>query len=356
LVPADGFQIPVLRQAAARYVPSGKIILIIKQIMKIAFVALLFVANATFSQTTENNTYSQDNVNKIITEISKVIKKNSLFSDSLNWIAIKDSAQKISREIKSAQDYKLIYSFFTKELRIAGDKHSFFLSTDNITKIQNQTNESKQSEGKYLGDGMGYVKVPGCLNLNSEKDIEFADNIRLKIKEIDTDNKVTSWIVDLRHNTGGNMWPMIAGLNALTKDGIVGYFVSSKGESSWKIKNGEIVGSKGKIDNYKIKNQNVKIAVLIDSLTGSSGEMTAISFSGLPNVKFFGNQSAGYTTANRTFNLFNGSQLYLASSFVADRNHKSFMDKIIPDVLVEVSNDRKDIVLATAMQWMKETK
>jgi carboxyl-terminal processing protease len=324
--------------------------------MKIAFVSFLFVANVTFSQTTENNNFSQDNVNKIITEISKVIIKNSLFTDSLNWVVIKDSTQKISGEIKSAQDYKLIYSFFTKELRRAGDKHSFFLSTDNITKIQNQSNESKQPEGKYLGDSVGYVKVPGCLNLNSEKDIAFAENIRLKIKEIDTENKVTSWIVDLRHNTGGNMWPMLAGLNALTKDGVVGYFVTSRGESGWKIKNGEIVGLKQKIDNYKIKNPNVKIAVLIDSLTGSSGEMTAISFSGLPNVKFFGIQSAGYTTANNTFNLSNGGQLYLASGFVADRNHKSFMNKIIPDVLVEGNNDKNDIVLATAMQWAKETK
>lgn len=324
--------------------------------MKIAFIALLFVAKATFAQTTENNTFSQDNVDKIITEISKVIKKNSLFTDSLNWIVIKDSAQKISGEIKSPQDYKLIYSFFTKELRSAGDKHSFFLSTDNITKIQNQSNESKQSEGKYLGDGIGYVKVPACLNLISEKDIAFANNIRLNIKEIDTQNKVTSWIVDLRHNTGGNMWPMLAGLNALIKDGVVGYFVSSRGKSGWKIKNGEIVGLKEKIDNYKIKDQNVKIAVLIDSLTGSSGEMTAISFSGLPNVKFFGSESAGYTTANKTFNLSNGGQLYLASSFVADRNHKSFIDKIIPDVLVEAGNDPKDIVLATAIQWAKETK
>jgi len=324
--------------------------------MKIVFIAFLFVANATFSQTTENSKDSQKNIIKIVTEISRLIKKNSLFADSLNWVVIKEEVQNISREIESAEDYKLIYKFFTKQLRNAGDKHSFFLTPDNATKIQNPIAAAEQPEGKFLGEGMGYIKVPRCLNLDAEKDRDFANNIRFQIKKIDTENTITSWVVDLRHNTGGNMWPMLAGLNALMEDGTAGYFVSTKGESGWKNKNGELLGSKESIDNYKIKKQDAKIAVLIDSRTASSGEMTAVSFSGLPNVKFFGTPSAGYTTANRTCNLSNGTQLYLASSYIADRNHKAFMDKIIPDVIVELNDDSNDKVLTTATQWLQATK
>lgn len=324
--------------------------------MKIVFIAFLFIANATFSQRTEKSKDSQKNIVKIVTEISKLIKKNSLFADSLNWVLIKNEVQNISREIKSAEDYKLIYKFFTKQLRNAGDKHSFFLTPENATKIQNPIATAEQPEGKFLGEGMGYIKVPRCLNLDAEKDRNFANNIRFQIKKIDTVNSITGWVVDLRHNTGGNMWPMLAGLNALMEDGTAGYFVTTKSESRWKNKNGELVNSKEGIDSYKIRRRDVKIAVLIDSRTASSGEMTAVSFSGLPNVKFFGTPSAGYTTANRTYNLSNGTQLYLASSFIADRNHKAFMDKIIPDVVVELNADNNDNVLTTATQWLQARK
>lgn len=201
---------------------------------------------------------------------------------------------------------------------------------------------------------MGYIKVPPCLNLDNEKDKDFANTIRRQIQKLDTENAITGWIVDLRQNTGGNMWPMLAGLNALIKDGTVGYFIypSSKKEIAWKSMNGMIPFTADKVDNYKIKDPAIKIAVLIDSLTASSGEMTAISFSGLPNVRFFGTPSGGYTTANMSYNLSNGTMLLLASSYVADRNHKKFMDKIIPDEIVNSTNDIKDETLDLAKKWL----
>ena len=33
------------------------------------------------------------------------------------------------------------------------------------------------------------------------------------------------WIVDLRGNGGGNMWPMLAGIGPILGEGIAGYFI-----------------------------------------------------------------------------------------------------------------------------------
>ncbi len=150
------------------------------------------------------------------------------------------------------------------------------------------------------------------------------------------------------------MWPMLAGLNALIEDGTVGYFVypASKKNIAWKSTNGSITYTGLQTDTYKIKNPAAKIAVLIDSLTASSGEMTAISFSGLPNVRFFGTPSGGYTTANITIPLLHGNLLNLAVSYVADRNHKAFRNKIIPDEIVSSTNTKKDETLETAAKWL----
>lgn len=100
---------------------------------------------------------------------------------------------------------------------------------------------------------------------------------------------------------------------------------------------------------YKAKNLDHKIAVLLDRRTASSGEMTAISLSGLKNSKTFGNESGGYTTANGMYELSDGSTLFLASSYCQDRNKKIYMGKIQPDVRVDNSE-----IMQTAQKWIKE--
>lgn len=102
-------------------------------------------------------------------------------------------------------------------------------------------------------------------------------------------------------------------------------------------------GSSVRVANpYQLKNKAVKIAVLIGPKTGSSGEMTTISFIGKKNAKLFGAASGGYTTGNGMFKLSDGSNLLLASTYVADRNLKRYMKKISPDVIVNHGTDGTD--------------
>ncbi|MEO7316993.1 MAG: S41 family peptidase, partial [Ginsengibacter sp.] len=322
--------------------------------MKLFFFSFLFISFQSFSQTTDSNYLSQKEVKKAVDQISKFIRKQSIVTDSLKWREIDREVEQISTTVKSKDDLEKINNYFTKQLRKAGDKHSFFLTGKRVDKIKSESQEGKQAESRYLENGVGYIKVPALLTFDGEKDKHFANNIRRQIQTLDTEHMITGWVVDLRHNTGGNMWPMLAGLNALIEDGIVGYFVypASKKNIAWKSTNGNITFTGLKVDTYKIKNQQVKIAVLIDSLTASSGEMTAISFSGLPNVRFFGTPSGGYTTANITIPLLYGNILNLAASYVADRNHKEFMDKIIPDEIVTSTDKSKDETLGMAAKWL----
>ena len=246
-------------------------------------------------------------------EILKIIKKNSLFTDALNWKNIETENKVLVFNDNNSNNEQIIYDFYTKKLREVGEKHSFFISSKKISEISN-TAVSELPQGEYLGNGIGWIKVPRLMTFDENKDIKFANTIRSIIEKIDTENTITGWIVDLRHNGGGNMWPMIAGLNALVDDGTAGYFVQGKSKFAWSNENGKINGKAKSINTYKIKNNKVKIAVLFDGYTGSSGEMTAVSFLGLPNVKSFGQTSAGYTTANYTFQLSNGA--IIASSNV----------------------------------------
>jgi carboxyl-terminal processing protease len=106
---------------------------------------------------------------------------------------------------------------------------------------------------------------------------------------------------------------------------------------------------------YKIKRMSSPIAVLIDSLTASSGEMTAISFIGLRNVRTFGQPSAGYTSANGTYRLSNGAILQLANAYAADRKKNTYKERIYPNVHIGENTKTADDTLEAAMEWvMKE--
>ena len=317
---------------------------------------LLFASSIAYSQNTDDKIFKRNK--KFVKEISKIIKEKSLFSDSLNWNQISEELVKLPLGKDDSVDHKIVFDYFTKKLRSVGDKHSVFITQSNINSYTSKNPEPKQPESKYLGSGIGLIRVPRCMTFDNIKDRDFANSIRYQIKKIDTENEIIGWVIDLRNNGGGNMWPMIAGLNSLMEDGIVGYFAgtTTRKEQKWKTENGKIINSRELIDTYKVKKINNKIAVLINSMTGSSGEMTAIAFIGLPNVKLFGQPSAGYTTANSTLYLSDGTQLYLATSFVADRTHKIYPDKIIPDVIINTQTSfDNDETLEFSKKWILQT-
>lgn len=318
--------------------------------------SLLFILNTVYSQDSDY-TISKRN-KKFIKEVSKIIKEKSLFSDSLNWTQISEELPGLPFEKSDSVNHAIVFDYFTKKLRSVGDKHSLFLTQTIKNYYTTKSSEPENPESKYLGNGIGYLKIPKCMTFSEIKDRDFANSIRYQIKNLDTQNEIIGWVVDLRNNGGGNMWPMIAGLNALVEDGTISYLVKNsknKGKEQ-KTENGKINFSRKETDTYKVKNRNNKIAILINSMTGSSGEMTAISFIGLPNVKLFGQPSAGFTTANSTFYLSDGTSLFLATNFVADRTHKVYPDTITPDVIIKPqSRSGNDETLEYAKKWLLHT-
>ncbi len=194
--------------------------------------------------------------------------------------------------------------------------------------------------------------VPGFNSANKEIANNFAEKIQNMIKKLDSENNIKGWVVDLRKNTGGNMYPMIAGLGSLVGEGYLGYFVAKNRKDTWKYENGKM-GSYQYTIPPKINSSDKKIAILIGKKTRSSGEATAIAFIGKNNVKLFGQPSGGFTSANRSFRLSDGKSIALAVSFEMDRTGKEYRSEIIPDVIIK-PDANKDLDLETAQKWILE--
>lgn len=295
-------------------------------------------------------------VKKYVHNFCSIIKNNSVYSDSLSWNTIDQEINYLTMGMTTIQDTQPVLEYLLSKLREKGDCHSFLLEKVEAEKLKSNIIDERQPIARMLENNIGYINIPGFVSLNDTISIRFANKIQFLIKELDAKNEIKGWAIDLRENTGGNMFPMIIGLGPLINNGTLGHFINPKNRLSekWYYQDGACgQGNKvwGKIkEPYYTKKNNLKIAILIGPNTGSSGEMLAISFIGKANAKLFGQPSAGLTTANLEFNLSDGKCLILATGFVSDRNNKIYLGKITPDVLVS----DKDDVIKVAELWLSE--
>ena len=148
------------------------------------------------------------------------------------------------------------------------------------------------------------------------------------------------WVIDLRFNNGGNMYPMLAGLSPLLPKGVLGYFINNKNKKiEWKHDNGKIYLDSEKVvhnsNHFKLKSTK-RIAILAGPWTGSSGEFCFNFFLKSKGVKFFGEPTYGFTTGNEIFKLKDGSMVALTTTLAADKEGKSIRGKIKPDQTIDL--------------------
>ncbi len=297
------------------------------------------------------STPPSDEAKKYIDHFYKIVKTCSIYSKLIDWGSLETEVDFLLRGANTYEDAASVAVYVLGKLRAAGDNHSFIQPKATSEKATKMNLNTDQPHGKLLPNNIGYVYVPGYASLNDSVSKAFAKSIQDIIKDLDTKNNIAGWIVDLKGNTGGNMYPMITGLGPLTGNGTLGHFLTTTGKvsSSWMYSNGStrVVSIKNA---YVLKDETKKVAVLIGPRTSSSGEMTTVSFIGKSNAKLFGQASGGYTTGNSLFKLKDGSTLALATSYISDRNDKPYYGKINPDVLVKEDED----ILKVAEQWLLE--
>lgn len=162
------------------------------------------------------------------------------------------------------------------------------------------------------------------------------------------------WLVDLRYNSGGNMWPMLEGLGPLFGDGVVGYFRSAKALAAWSFLGGHIRLNDQPIYasglGHPILHIDHPVAVLISANTASSGEAVAIAFKSRPQTRIFGRKTAGLATSNTSIRLSGGQMLALTTGEVIDSERNSYPAGVLGDER-DVADDWQGNE-ALAKQWL----
>lgn len=246
-------------------------------------------------------------------------------------------------------------------LRSLNDGHSFLLPPSNAKEIaQNKATDDFKIASANLA-GVGYISVPGYAGDQPKRRIAFASELQQRIATAQASG-ACGWIVDLRGNTGGDMFPMLAGLAPLIGDGVLGSFVSPKYSHAWYIRDGR-AGSEGESIAATqplpaMSGGSGAIAILTGPMTASSGEAVAISFIGRPNTRSFGQATWGASTANSTVRLSDGAVMAITTAVMADRNGKRYGGKIEPDEVVAAGPKgaplADDPVVKAAITWLNQ--
>jgi carboxyl-terminal processing protease len=216
------------------------------------------------------------------------------------------------------------------------------------------------------GRNLGYVVLPRCSAKDNDGQLLYAADVRRILTDL-TAQSPKGWIVDLRGNTGGNMWPMLAGIGPILGDGSVGSFVANDGNVSWFYQDGK-TGTRNPagLETVSLTLQEepvlqtpsvAPVAVLVDSSTASSAEAITIAFHGRPASRSFGSRTAGKSTAVQPFKLDDGAELYLTTAIDADRSGKAYPDGFTPDQVVSFNGgsmpqESNDQALQAAQTWL----
>lgn len=277
-------------------------------------------------------------------EAYQVMHQNSLFREEIDWEAFQDRYQ---AQIQKQQPQNIEEAQFIIQQALfwLGDQHSQFMTSGEMEAWRsgrNQLIKKSLFNAELLPGNIAYFHVP-AFSTGSETALNhYATLLQEVVSELDAASPC-GWIVDLRLNSGGNMWPMIVGVGPLLGEGQVGGnrradetlipWRYTGGQAWW----GEELLAQSTNPAVVLRETFPPTAVLIDTSTASAGEAVAISFQQRPNTRFFGHATAGFTTANEPYFLSDGAVIFLSDSLMADRNGAVYADGVMPDDVVALN-------------------
>ena len=280
--------------------------------------------------------------------ILDLMQRNSIKRLTIDWTAFRNSVMK---EAGAAQTIADLNPAIRVAITLLGDGHSSYRGAGATSSIFVGTRTCRPSGAAQpsLPATIGYVKVT-AFSGSGDIATAFADQIQNAIIAADRDDLV-GWVVDLRGNGGGNMWPMIAGVGPLLGEGPLGYFIGPTGaETLWEYRDGASISGGFPVTRvttpYRVRRERPRVAVLSDNGIASSGEATLIAFRLRPNTRSFGEATCGLSTANATYALSDGGTLTLTTSVMADRLKTPFGDSIPPDETFSVQAEAVQRVIA----------
>jgi hypothetical protein len=256
--------------------------------------------------------------------------------------------------------------------QFAGQTYSHWEAFDDTTLARLRPllalEQAQQGQGvaKMLQSNIAYVRVPGMAPADSTDAVRMGHALLERVQALAA-GRPRAWIVDLRLNGGGSVYPMLLGTAPLLGPGIAGGTVDGQGThvQDWRLGPDGLYWSdrtgRRRFAELTLPLRTpaaaARVVVLLGPLTRSSGQALALAFRGRPGTLFLGEPTAkGYTTVTAPVPVGDAVFLNLAVGTMTDRRGAACPVQVLPDSTLfggESFDDlEQDRAVAAARRWL----
>ena len=286
----------------------------------------------------------------------KVMRTNAIYTPSQGWSVVIREARKMATGAKVPADTYGAIIYALDQLRQAGDLHANFANPF-TAKLQDQA--AKPSDASPIplptvslfNHRLGLIDLP-AVGSQSPNARRYALSALSRISALQSKHHPCGWVVDLRDNPGGDMYPMLLSVGPILGNGrLIGFTGKMQSRVFVFYRSGTLSGG-GFTDHAPVRVANFApappVAVLTGPVTISSGEAVTIAFRGRPQTRSFGAPTGGATNSPQSYRLADGATLRFSVAWDTDREGTIYMHPINP-------NMASDTPLQAAQDWLLST-
>lgn len=338
-------------------------------------ILIVLIISIFYGCSSEKKNPAQNDPEELLRLVVDHVKKESIYSNEVDWVTLEKQMDSLF-SLGSEDSLTSLIRPFEHMLSVLGEFHGWIvldtiIDPANLQKIKFiKANDSLFNRLPYhsteywqnwyvieqimlksdsircmmLPQSVAYVEIPlSYLDRNDTiSKIKQINSIRSALCNLQSRNP-KGWIIDLRGNLGGSMWPMMNGLGALFPNTDLGG-VTKDGQSfdqRWKMIDGVFHYGEDVFE-HRIQeicpdtNPNVRYIFLVGRYTASSGESIVSAFKGQNNIIIIGEETSGFTTSNEGEVIGGRILCNIGTSYFMSNNGESYKSGgINPDILIE---------------------
>ena len=290
-----------------------------------------------------------------VADLLAMLQKEYYRADDADWPAIEARVAAMTPAPSDVDPLPTTAQYVREQL--PGNRHMFVVPAAS-TKSSAHTALPTCST---LDGTIGLAVLPGILSIEGDGPARYATALHDCLLAAPVDRP---WVVDLRGNGGGNMYPMIAGASPLLPEGPLYAFVDDRGAATAQIGIGPsgvtMADEIGSIATPDVGSRTrAPVVVVIGPRCGSSCEQVANALAARPRTLFVGQDSGGFTTGNVAQALNDDYLLLVTTGYTADPCGRLIADRLHPDVVVDRVDERavaELLAMPTVSAWLATTR
>jgi len=293
----------------------------------------------------------------------ELMHTHAIYTPAAGWDALSAKARAMAERAKTLSDAYGAIEYAIAQLQRAGDLHASF--TNALTaKLEHQSGAPSASTPppavSLVAPGLGSITLPAIGSRPRSSDARhYMSSALSALASLEKTKHPCGWVIDLRANSGGDVWPMLLSVGPILGGGRLIGFTDKNGSAQTTVsyRQGTLSGG-GYAARAPLTIGDFApppaVAVLTGPLTLSSGEAVAIAFRGRPLTRSFGSRTGGATNSPHAYHLADGAIIGFSTQWDKDRRDRVYRHALTPDTLVPTRAGQDD-TLRAATEWLAST-